>query len=118
MDHGGSHHFADGSHVALRGVVHPLRVSPGKALLYPASGTEMSHRHRLVHGSVVGQDPRDAVGFAQLGFHTYNELGEDVHPLGLRLGEETKDAAGVVVNDGEKVKVAFWSWHGERASEV
>ena len=61
----------------------------------------------LLYGAVVAEDPRDAVGLAELGFNTEHELGPDVHPLGLGLGEEAKDAASVVIYNGEQVEVPF-----------
>lgn len=118
VDHRGDHHFANGAHVAFGGVVHPLRVGAREALLDAAVGTELRHRHALVHGAVVAEDPRDAVGLAQLGLDTQHELAPDVHPLGLGLGEEAKDAASVVIYDGEQVEVPFRSGRGERSPEI
>ena len=79
--------------------------------------TEARHCARLVHRAIVGQDPRDAVGSSDLGFHTQHELGPDVAPLSLRLAQETEQSAREVIGDSQQVELGVGMENGPRKSE-
>src|ERR1043165_4473324 len=49
---------------------------------------------------------------------TYNELGPDLHPLGLRLGQKAKDPPTVVIDDGQQIEVPLRGRDRKRSAEV
>ena len=86
-------HLANGAHVALRGMVHPLSIRSGKALLNSFAGTECCHGIGLINTAVVGKQPRYTISAAKLGFHSSHKFLPNVLPLGMRFDQKSEDTA-------------------------